>query len=352
MTLPLASERLAYAYDAEESPNYDALRGVAPSARIIVYIWMALLFAMLVVLCVNKSETISDNLMYQRMYDMGSSRFNRRGVEPTFGLITLISPSFTILLLVYAVLSVGFHMLAITKKAPNLWLSLMVYLTLDYVLHDMIQIRGAVAAGIVLFSIQFIAERKWWYYFPLITVATLFHYSAIVFVPMFFLPVKRMFKWFWAGVLLVAIALGITQNYIGSYMKFIPLEFINKFFEAYMGNKTYNVAMGIGIRRVIMCLLLFVMIFRIDHIKDHYPLAIPCLLLSIFSQVCFLIFGDIPVMQGRMGELFGLADIFTLAMFPMVWRKYYYVMFLPPLIMVVLNLQTAYVLLTTVSTID
>lgn len=345
LSLPLASVRLAYAYDAEGKPDYDALHGLAPGTRIMVWILMGILFVMMVALCVNKSETIADYSVYEGMYEMGASRFNRRGVEPTFGIITILSPTFHTLLLIYAVMSVGIHLVAITKNAPNIWLSLVCYLTLDFVLHDVIQIRAGVAAALALLSIRFIPERKWWYYFPLTVTATFFHYSAIVFIPMFFLPVKRMFKSFWIAALLVALAMGFTQTYIGTMFKWIPMEFINKFFEAYIGNKDFATA-GIGPRRIILCVLLIVMILRVDAIKEHYPLAIPCLCLSIFSQMCFLMFGDIPVMQGRMGELFGLADIFTLAMFPMVWRKYYYVMFIPPLVIMILNIPTAYALLT------
>lgn len=346
LTLPLASTQVTYAYNAEVQPDYDALYGVSKPTRLMVYLMMGVLMVMMVLLCVNKSETIADRAMYEQMYNMGSSRFNRRGVEPTFGIITIISPSFVIFLLIYAVLSVGFHLLGIVKSSPNIWLSMFCYLTLDFVLHDMIQIRAAVAAGLCLFAIRFIAERRWWFYFPIVIAAVFFHYSAIVFVPMYFLPTKRINKYFWVSVVVISFGMGLAGLSIGSMMKFIPLEFINKFFTAYMGNKQF-VAAGIGPRRFMMCFMLIVMIIRSDEIRKYYPLAMPCLLLSIFSQMSYLLFADIPVMQGRLGEFFGLADIFTLAMFPMVWRKAYYAMFIPPIALMIYNLTTCYGLLTT-----
>ncbi len=347
MSLPLASARLAYAYDPEQGCNYDALRGLSTSSRTVVYIGFGLLFVMLVLMCINKSEMIADYGAYLRTYEMGASRFNRRGVEPTYGIITMISPTFRTLLLIYALMSVSLHLFSITKNASNLWLSLVVYLTMDYVLHDMIQIRAAVATGLLLLSIRFISERKWWIYFPLVVVATFFHYSAVVFLPLYFLPTKNMLRPFWIGVLIVGMIMGFTHTYIGSFFKGIPVEFINKFFQDYMGNKDFTPS-DIGLKRIYMCLLLIVMTVRIDAIKEHYPLAVPSLCVSILSQMSFLTFGDIPVMQGRMGELFGLADIYTLSMFPMAWRKQYYLMFIPVLIAAAFNLEMVHYLLTSV----
>lgn len=345
MSLPLASARLAYANDPEQGRNYDALRGLSGSSRTVVYIGFGLLLVVLVSMCVNKSETIADYGSYNSMYEMGSSRFNRRGVEPSFGIITMISPTFRTLLLIYAVMSVSLHLFAITKSASNLWLSLVVYLTMDYVLHDMIQIRGAVATGLMLLSIRFISERKWWIYFPMVVIAMFFHYSAVAFLPLYFLPTKRMWKPFWIGALIVGLAMGLTQTYVGSLFRNIPVEFINKFFQDYVGNKNFETS-ATGLKRIYICLLLIVMTVRIDVIKEHYPLAMPCLGISILSQMSFMMFGDIPVMQGRMGELFGLADIFTLSMFPMVWRRQYYLMFIPVLVVVAFNIEQVMYLLT------
>ena len=51
----------------------------------------------------------------------------------------------------------------------------------------------------------------------------------------------------------------------------------------------------------------------------------------------------------RLGELLGTADILTLAAFPLISRKYYYVLLAVPIAFGIYNAMTGYVLLTSVA---
>lgn len=329
-TLPLAAKQNAYAYPG--SGKYNALERYSVSTQRILWIGVGLAIIMLMVVCIGKREDISDNLQYLNYYNMGGGDNMNRDLEPTFTYIVNISPSFTWLLGIYAALSVGFHMVAIFKNSPNIWLSLFIYLGYYFVLHDLIQIRAAVAIGILLYAIRFIPERKFLQYELCALAAVMFHFSAVIFVFLYFVPYKNLNKWIWAAIMIIALAMNVAGIQIGYLSKYIPLQIIQNYLEEYLGNKTFTQESGLGISRIGKVLVVIVMLFNLKRIKKHYPLAVPVLVFYMISLMFYLLMGDIPVMQGRMGELMGVFEIYALAMFPFISKKYYYILFTVPIL--------------------
>lgn len=338
MTLPYATKVTAYSYSPTQKRPYFALQGYSKGTRAMTYMMFAFIFLMMVLICINKPEDTTDNMMYMRMYDNGGdSLYGKKDMEPTFGLICQLSPTFHYLLLTYALLSVGTHLFGIVRNSPNLWLSMLIYLCDTYILHDIIQIRAAVAAGLILISIRYIAERKWFIYFALITVATLFHYSAIIFVPLYFLPKKKMYKWFWIGMLGVSVILALFDIQLGKLSRYIPLGIVDYYMGVYLGRVKVDVV-GLSPMRIVISGILMILVYNIDKIQKHYPYAIPCLCISILSEVIRLLTGDLPVFQNRIGELLGIVNIFTFAMIPYLSKKNYYMLYIIPILLVIIQM--------------
>lgn len=329
VTLPVSSRKVAYAWSRREGPDYDALRNVPRKSRAAVRIAFLVIFIMMVILCVNKSENMADYAMYEYLYRLDGSRTVHKETEVTFGIIAGMSPSFLWLLGIYAVISCGLHLYGILRNSSSLLLSVLVYFGLFFVLHDMIQIRAAVVSAILLLSVRYIAERRWEIYFPLAMIAVLFHNSAIIMIPLYFIPYKRLNRYVWCGILLVSLILGLAGVQFGSAVGRLSLGMVNSYMESYMGNRMFKAA-AIGPVRIMECLMLMVLIWNLKKIKRHYPYAVPCAVLSVFSEMCYLLLGDIPVLQGRMGELLGIVNILTYAMFPLMSKKHYYVLMIIP----------------------
>lgn len=336
ITIPLGSRKLAYANDEEDAMDYDALRGVNSSHRVAAYVAFAVLLCMMVLYCAYKPLYIADNAMYEYLYRLNGSRTIHKELEVTFGIISRISPTFMILLAIYGLLSIGMHLYAILRNSPNIMLSTVIYMSLFFVLHDVIQIRAGVALAIMMFAIRYIYERKWQIYFPLVFLAILFHNSAVVFLPFYFMPHQNLNRYVWGGILMVALILGLLGYQIGSLSRFIPLGIIESYVESYMDNKEYAPSNTPSymrmVARALECIIGLVMIIRYKTIQEHYPYAVICIQMFVFSEIFYLLCGDIPVLQNRMGELFGTFNIFTLAMFPMVSHKHYYILMAVPLL--------------------
>lgn len=338
--MPLASKKIVYGYNPARFKEYDTLELFGSSQRRVLIAMLVLLGIVLVAFCINKEEDIADNAMYMAYYNAGGQVNSGKEMEPAFPFITHISPSYAWLLGIFATLSVGTHLLGVAKNSPNLWLTLLLYIVFPFVLHDVIQIRAAVAAGVFTYAFRFAFERKWWIYFPLIAACMLFHYSAVVFLPLYFLPRKNLNKPFWIILTLVVLAMGFAGIHMGMLSRYIPLGIVENYVEAYLGSREHTSSAN-GFYRVFLCLLIVVMIMRIDVIKKHYPFAVYLLPVYIFSQSAYLLFGDIAVLQSRVGELFGVVEIFVIAMFPMISRKHYYLLMSVPLLVIIHNIITA-----------
>jgi len=344
--MPLASTRRAYCWRGHG--DYDALASFHGHSRKMIWWAAALLVAMLVLICVSKEETIADYMMYERNYTMGNTSNYNRELEPTFNWITAVSPSFLWLLFFYALMSCGTNVYAILRNSPNIWLSLIIYLCIFFVVHDMIQIRAGVACAILLLGIRYIKERKWWIYFPLSAIAILFHYSAAVFPLLYFLPYKNPNKWFWSALLVAATVMSFLNIQFGTMTRAIPFGFIQNYLEMYLGNREYE-SLTLTPIRVMKVGCIILMLFNLGRIKRAYPLAPTVIMVYICSQLSYLLFSDLPVLQARLGELFGVSEIFALAMFPMISRKHYYLLCIIPLFIAFMSVRSALDLLTTVS---
>lgn len=87
---------------------------------------------------------------------------------------------------IYASLSVGIRYYAIHKYAPFVVFSLAAWVSSFFLLHDLIQIRGAVASALLLLIIPLIYRKNYLGAIILWVIALFFHRSAIAFLPIFF----------------------------------------------------------------------------------------------------------------------------------------------------------------------
>lgn len=131
-------------------------------------------------------------IMYNEIVDMSFSDFLKQfNVEPTFYWFTQISNNITgSPLLYFTIMSVAtliFFYLGLLKFLPNnIVLGYFVLLMLVFPLTLNI-VRQGVAMAIVFYAFSFIIERNFKKYLFWMIIATLFHYSAILLLPIYFL---------------------------------------------------------------------------------------------------------------------------------------------------------------------
>ena len=112
--------------------------------------------------------------------------------------------------LIYAILGVFPKIVFLMQKKSGVLVAVFVYIGYFFILQEMTQIRVAVVSSIFLFSIEDIKAKKLSRYLLKILIALLFHRSAFILIPVFFIAqIKKIPKYFYYALPLVAISINM-----------------------------------------------------------------------------------------------------------------------------------------------
>lgn len=120
-------------------------------------------------------------------------------VEPSFSLITSIMKAMefdaTGMFLTYAVISVPIHLSILWKISKDYPFTILtIYISYYYMMHEMVQIRAGIAAGLFLWAIYHYVEKRKIAALTCILVGIFFHYSATVGL-ILFVTTDRLPRW-------------------------------------------------------------------------------------------------------------------------------------------------------------
>ncbi len=116
--------------------------------------------------------------------------------EPSFTFISYYVNLFGLgingLFFIYALLSIPLRIGAIWKLSKLPILTLSIYISFYYQLHDLVQIRCAVASAMFMFAVYYKIEKQKWKALAFILVGAFFHYSAIAGLLIFLFNNKKL----------------------------------------------------------------------------------------------------------------------------------------------------------------
>lgn len=102
-------------------------------------------------------------------------------------IVKTLTSSVTIYFIVIAALSFFFLYKALDKYCLYPLFGVCAYISRFYFARNFIQIRAGLSYAIILMAVQYITNRDWKRYFAWVFVAYLFHHSALIAVPLYFL---------------------------------------------------------------------------------------------------------------------------------------------------------------------
>lgn len=108
-------------------------------------------------------------------------------------------------LLVYALVFVS--MMKYTNRSPLavvLFMGLWFFFTFTY-------LRQVMAASICWLAIEYAIDRKPWFFFPIVILAFFFHNSAIVFLPIYFVPIVKYNSKAVLVVMVICLGIGLSN---------------------------------------------------------------------------------------------------------------------------------------------
>lgn len=282
-----------------------------------LYIILAVVLILLAGLREVGIDPDSENYEYTFLHYYNARALEQ--VEFSYLFFSKVINSFTndvhVLFLLYALFGVGLKFLALRKYSKLWFLPIAVYLSYYFVQHECMQMRTGVLSGIMLFIIMKIADGERRQAFVLLVIGTLFHYSALLLLPLFFLSNKEM-----SGRQVTIWALIIPVAYVFYFAGFtlfmsgiaqIPL--VGAKLASYQemtikGTGRFGINVFSPLQLFTVALYYYLLIFHktITRENKYYPLLMKVFSLSIFSYVAFSFF---PVVAQRITMLFQLVNI-------------------------------------------
>ena len=198
------------------------------------------------------------------------------------------------------------YYISFKKYMPHFPLACMLFLGLFYY-FTMTYLRQALAVGFAWISIQYIWERKPSHFFLFATLAFLFHSSAAIIFPLYFIPIKKYSQSTVLTILFICLLLSLTP---------LPFAIITSFGDASgMSSRTNGYAyidIDNGVR---LDYLLEVIVFIYIIFKNYQLISLDkkdLVLLNIsLIFCCILIFFARFGQGGRFGWYFFIGLIYT-----------------------------------------
>lgn len=128
------------------------------------------------------------------------------------------NPRFVIIL--FGILTCYFYLKAIWDQSDDIPFSIFIFLSWGYYFLTFNTLRNYFALSLVLYSIKYLKSNHKWIFIILVLIAALFHKSALVCIPLYFLANKKFNKkhiFVFAGLILLCIAgRGVIQKIVYS----------------------------------------------------------------------------------------------------------------------------------------
>lgn len=238
--------------------------------------------------------------------------------EPLYYFIPFLSNkffnSFYLVFVLFAFLGVWLKLKSFYLTNSYL-LSILLYCNTWFLLHEMTQIRAGVAIGFLCLSIKDIYDKNPKKFLLKILLASLFHYSSLVFIPIYFLSAHSFKKWKYMLLIAVCVAMAflkinILNTVFTNAFSDTKVEYYNAIAES--DAKNWNV-WNIGF--LINLFMTTLLVIKASTLRQHNKYFILMLKINIISIVAYLLLAAIPIFAIRLNELFGTVQMF---LFPTV----------------------------------
>ncbi len=114
---------------------------------------------------------------------------------------------------VYAFLTVMFFMAAIYEQSSSFGMSFFMFMTLGLYFQSFSTVRYYLALAMALYSIRYVRDRQWVRFLVLIALASGFHKSVLVVIPLYILAVIPWKKWMAALLMVSAVSLAVFRDF-------------------------------------------------------------------------------------------------------------------------------------------
>ncbi|SEW14473.1 EpsG family protein [Chitinophaga sp. YR573] len=243
-------------------------------------------------------------------------------LEPLYILFNLIikdiGGSYQLVVFSVALIAITLKLTTYFKYSPYVMASLMVYLSVQFMAYELNGVRQGLAVGIAYTSIGFLLQRRLVPYLIIVGIACMVHYSAIIFLPFYFIANKEIrlsvinigiFGSLLIGIFLQSLLKNLITNHLTGDM-YLAAKVLS-----YSEDDTYGESASLGFSAVHRLVIFY--IFLLNRGKFSISDKFYRLLLNAYfiSLLIYFLLSPIQILAGRLGLYYRVADVFIIALF-------------------------------------
>lgn len=218
-----------------------------------------------------------------------------------------------LLMLFFALASIILKLTQFNKLVINPFVATLFYFSLYYPLMEMAQIRIGLASAIFFVAMNKYLERRYVYFSVLVLLATMFHYSAILYLFIFFINTKKLNRILYVGFLLATLILAIVKLPLLDILNSINPSLVIGKVKGYETALKYITDMKINVFNAVFIVNFLVSVYVLLFVKkdelekdSNMLLFLKC---TIFSLLLLAFLAGVPSLAFRVSELFGLVSV-------------------------------------------
>ncbi|ENG8678065.1 EpsG family protein [Enterobacter hormaechei] len=252
--------------------------------------------------------------------------------EPTFNLFSAISNNLigaegiVLVFFFYSFIAVTLKLYVIQRYSKEQFLSVIVYLCMFFILHELTQIRAGVAAAFFIFALPNLINGEKKKYILKILLACCFHLSAVLLLPLILISNKKInfsIVFLLPFICLASVlAIGDVSTLLIKIFSFFPGIIGDKVVAYINGAQLYGRFDNVNIfSKITLSTFAIFIIYFYGVLKSKSYDKYDIVFLKLFSIMLsvFYIFSSVPVLASRTFELLSASFILS---FPIIISKF------------------------------
>jgi EpsG family len=286
------------------------VRAIPPIVAVFVFLLLSIFAA------IRPPEAVADYqvyLSYFALFDKPATYFSQFSslsyFEPFYYLVpSVLRFSFGLVdygiisIYIYAFLGCGITMLALRHLTHFYYATILTFFCNYYLLHEMTQIRTAIAVGFFLFAIYYKGKRDFIAFSVCVITSIMFHYSSFFALLILFFSEKSINKKIYFSLALLCIPLSfINFEFLLSFLNF-DLGALSVKQNSYVNNVLEETINRRSILYLIAVLDTIVLIMLSDKIFVNNKYIYLLLKIQVCGLIVFQLFSGAPIIAARLSE--------------------------------------------------
>ena len=238
--------------------------------------------------------------------------------------IKYIGGNFHFFLFLFFFISLFLKLYAFKKVSLYPLLSICIYSSFWFLVYEMNGIRQGLALGFIALSYYFLSVNKNLYFYLSLLGAILFHYSALVFLPIVFITKKKctnLIFWIILGIVVTFAYLGVTSfilERLGTIIG-VDLRLIERII-SYQNNEAFNANILYSFSTFVRFVILFTTFSFINRVHLSERIKNIFLWCAILNISIYLLFSEVEIIATRLSLYYRFSECFFLAYLPNAFK--------------------------------